>query len=259
MQSRKSGIFKKAFFIAIVCIIWQMVALSGAYPAMLFPPIVEIARSGYDATISGELPRQLFFSLVIISKGIALGSALSIALLCVSKTSALARDIVDTLISVLHPLPGIAVLPLVILWLGVGENSVLFVIVHSVLWPMLTNIMSGVDSISPVYIQTGENYGFTPFEMLREVYIPASMPSIISGLRISWARSWRALISSEMVFGAIGSTGGIGWFIFQKRVFMDTSGMYAGLFLIIIVGVLIEDIVFFALEKRTVEKWGMKS
>ena len=75
-------------------------------------------------------------------------------------------------------------------------------------------------------------------------------------MKIGWARAWRALISAEMVFGAVGSKGGIGWYLLNQRTFMDTSGLFAGIILVILIGIFVEDVVFGAIESRTLKKWG---
>jgi NitT/TauT family transport system permease protein len=89
--------------------------------------------------------------------------------------------------------------------------------------------------------------------------IPAAFPYFLAGVKTGWARAWRAIIGAEMVFGAAGGTGGIGWFIFTKRVFMDTAGMFAGIFVIILIGILVEELILDQLEKKTVKKWGMST
>ena len=90
-----------------------------------------------------------------------------------------------------------------------------------------------------------------------KITLPASLPYFLAGSRIAFARSWRALISAEMIFGAAGGKGGIGWFLYNKRVFMDSSGLFAGLLVIVVAGILTEEVFFTILENKTVKKWGM--
>ena len=84
-----------------------------------------------------------------------------------------------------------------------------------------------------------------------------ALPHLLSGVKIAFARSWRALIGAEMVFGAMGTTGGIGWYIFKQRTFMNTSGLFAGILTVILVGILVESALFRLIEKKTIEKWGI--
>ena len=164
---------------------------------------------------------------------------------------------VETLVSIAHPLPGIALLPLIILWFGAGEISIIFIIVHSVVWPLVLNLLAGFKAIPKIYKQVGNNYGLNSLKIIRYIMLPASLPYFLTGMRISWARAWRALISAEMIFGAAGGKGGLGWFIFKNRVFMDTTGIFAGLIIIVVIGMLVEDLIFEKLEKVTIKKWGM--
>jgi NitT/TauT family transport system permease protein len=87
--------------------------------------------------------------------------------------------------------------------------------------------------------------------------IPNAFPYILSGLKIAWARSWRALVSAEMVFGASGVVGGLGWFIYKTRYFMDIEAVFAGLISVIIIGMLVDEFLLKTLENKTVKKWGM--
>ena len=85
--------------------------------------------------------------------------------------------------------------------------------------------------------------------------LPASIPQIISGLKIAWARAWRALISAEMLFGITSGKGGLGWYIYDRRIFMDTPGMYAGLMVLVLIGLIFESLIFNGLEKMTSRRW----
>ena len=128
---------------------------------------------------------------------------------------------------------------------------------HSLLWPMILNILAGFRSIPKIYKEVGDNFGLGSLQNVCYIMIPASLPYLLAGIKIGWARAWRALISAEMLFGAAGGKGGLGWYIFQKRVFMDTVGIYGGLIVIILIGIFVEDLIFNKIENMTVKKWGM--
>jgi len=99
--------------------------------------------------------------------------------------------------------------------------------------------------------------GLSKVRMVTGIFFPAALPSILSGLKTGWSRAWRALIAAEMVFGAVGRASGLGWDIQIKRGFLDMPGMFASLIIIMIIGILIEDIFFKRIEKATIMKWGM--
>ncbi|EOD00813.1 ABC transporter permease protein [Caldisalinibacter kiritimatiensis] len=210
-----------------------------------------------DDVLKGDMIFQTLYSLSLILKGLIIGLLIAIILSGLSMQSKVFEGLVETIISIAHPLPGIALLPLVILWLGIGEKAIIFIIVHSVLWPLILNLLTGFKSIPKIYRQIGKNCGLNTLGVIRHILIPASLPYFITGLKIGWARAWRAVISAEMVFGAVGGTGGLGWFIFKKRVFMDSPGLFGGLIVIIFIGIVVEDLLFDRIEKMTIRKWGM--
>ena len=124
------------------------------------------------------------------------------------------------------------------------------------LWPVIINLKSGIQSIPKIYMDLSEVFNFSKIEKIKHIYFMGILPHIFSGLKIAWARGWRALISSEMVFGVVGSSSGLGWYIFEQRVFMNTPGLYGGLVIIIILGLLVEGIVFRKLENVYLGKWS---
>ena len=105
----------------------------------------------------------------------------------------------------------------------------------------------------------GDNYELGSVKKFIYIYLPGMMPAFISGMKTGWARAFRAAISAEMFFGAIGGTGGLGWYLVKKRAFLDTSGIFAGLIVIVFIGILFETIVFDKIERMTIERWGVKS
>lgn len=247
----------RIFWILILGIIWESIALSGRFSPLIFPSVQNVIESLFKSIISGEIIGETLYSLNLICKSLFIGIIIAMVLSILSVRSKVFEGLVETLIAIAHPLPGIALLPLIILWLGTGSSAIVFIIVHSVVWPMVLNLSTGFKSIPNIYKQLGENYELGLFEIIRHILIPASFPYFLAGVKIGWARAWRALISAEMVFGAAGGIGGLGWFIFKKRVFMDTAGIYSGLIVIVLIGILVEDMLFNKLEKATVKKWGM--
>lgn len=170
----------------------------------------------------------------------------------------LGRDLLSTLTAMFNPLPAIALLPLALLWFGLGQGSLIFVLVHSVMWPIALNTWSGFQGVPETLRMAGRNYGLSGPRLVLNILIPAALPAIISGLKIGWAFAWRTLIAAELVFGASSGDGGLGWYIFQNRNELFTDRVFAGLATVIIIGLLVEGLVFATLEKATVRRWGMQ-
>lgn len=264
MLNMKSKIWEKQWlkrllWILLFAIIWQTITVfNWANPALL-PPLSQIFGSLNQSLYSGEMLQATWLSLKLILGGLLIGMLVALLLAGLSMVSKIGQSFTDTVTAIAHPLPGIALLPVIILWLGTGSEAILFIIIHSVVWPMTLNLLAGFRSIPAIYREVGRNIGLNPLQNTGLIMIPASMPFLLAGLKIGWARAWRALISAEMIFGAAGGEGGLGWYIFKRRVFMDTPGIYAGIIVIVIIGILVEDVFFHQVERLTVKKWGMSN
>ena len=143
--------------------------------------------------------------------------------------------------------------------LGLGAKSLVFVIVHSVLWAVALNTHSGFMSVSPTLRMAGQNCGLKGLSYVMLLLVPAAFPSILTGLKIGWAFAWRTLIAAELVFGASSRSGGLGWFIFENRNQLETPSVFAGLLTVIIIGLVVESVIFRSLENATIRRWGMQS
>ncbi|MGE4271918.1 MAG: ABC transporter permease [Desulfitobacterium sp.] len=247
----------RLFWMIAILAVWELTAQSGVFPTAVFPSLLIIARALGHSVVSGEIIIQTGFSLALILQGLLISLLAAIVISSLAISNKMVDGLVDTLVAIAHPLPGIALLPLIIIWFGTGTVSILVIIVHSVIWPLILNMMTGFRSIPTIYKEVGLNLGLNRFRIIKDIFIPASLPYVLSGLRIGWARAWRALISAEMIFGAVGAKGGLGWYIFKQRVFMDTPGLFAGLFVIVLIGIIVEDFFFAVIEERTIKKWGM--
>jgi len=247
----------KIMWIFLFLIGWELLVKFNFLNPLIFPSIEAIFAALWIDIKNLSILWQTLFSLKLIFYGILIGVVVAVFLAGISTISPVLNSFVETLVEIAHPLPGIALLPIVIMAVGVNETSIIIIIIHSVLWPLTLNLMMGFKAIPKIYLQVAQNYELSYFATIKKVLLPASVPQFISGLKIAFARAWRAVISAEMVFGAVGGDGGIGWYIFKKRVFMDSAGMYAGLLVIIFIGILMEEIILKKLEKMTLLKWGI--
>ena len=170
----------------------------------------------------------------------------------------LGSELLATLTAMFNPLPAIALLPLALLWFGLGTPSLVFVIGHSVLWAVALNAHTGVQAIPPTLRRVGENLGLRGWRLAVFILAPAALPAILAGLKIGWAFAWRTLIAAELVFGASSRSGGLGWFIFERRNNLEIADVFAGLLAVVAIGLLVEGALFRALEARTVRRWGLQ-
>ncbi|ALB70741.1 ABC transporter permease [Cronobacter muytjensii] len=248
---------RKTLLVVVLLALWEGVARVQNNDLML-PGFVQTLRAFSEDMHSGELPDKVVNSLGTLLKGYALGSILALLFSALAISTRPGRDLLSTLTAMFNPLPAIALLPLALLWFGLGQGSLIFVLVHSVMWPIALNTWAGFQGVPDTLRMAGRNYGLSGPRLVVNILIPAALPSIISGLKIGWAFAWRTLIAAELVFGASSGDGGLGWYIFQNRNELFTDRVFAGLATVIIIGLLVEGLVFATLEKATVRRWGMQ-
>jgi NitT/TauT family transport system permease protein len=249
---------RKAVIVAALLVAWQLATLWAASP-LLFPTALTVLEAFARSIINGEVPGYAAQSLKVLLTGMVIGAALALVLTTLAVTTRIGAEFLETVTSMFNPLPAIALMPLSLLWFGLGIKSLIFVIVHSVLWPMSLNTYTGFVTVPQTLRRVGQNFGLTGWRFVVGILLPAAFPHILSGLKIAWAFAWRTIIAAEMVFGVAGSQGGLGWFIYQNRFEMNTDLVFAGLLTVIIIGLLVENLFFKWLERRTVHRWGMSA
>ncbi|BAU73961.1 ABC transporter permease [Metapseudomonas furukawaii] len=253
----QQGWLRKTVILLVLALIWE---LSARYQGndLLLPGFVQTARALFEGLGTGKLLEKVAISLSVLVKGYLVGIGLAFLLTTLAVSTRLGRDLLSTLTSMFNPLPAIALLPLSLLWFGLGENSLIFVLVHSVLWALALNTYAGFLGVSESQRMAGRNYGLRGLRFVLFILVPAALPSILAGLKIGWAFAWRTLIAAELVFGTSSGNGGLGWYIFQNRNELYTDKVFAGLAVVILIGLLVENLVFATVERITVKRWGMQ-
>ncbi|MES2197894.1 MAG: ABC transporter permease [Pseudomonadota bacterium] len=248
---------RRVLLLACLAVIWELYARY-VDNSMLFPRFSETLVALWDAVVHGPLLERMGSSLRVLLMGYGIGIVLAGLLVTFAVSTSIGQDLLTSLTAMFNPLPAIALLPLALLWFGLGQGSLVFVIVHSVLWAVALNALTGFTSVNETLRMSGQNYGLRGARYVTLILIPAALPSILSGLKIGWAFAWRTLIAAELVFGATSRSGGLGWFIYENRNQLETPSVFAGLFVVIIIGLLVESVIFRFIESRTVRRWGMQ-
>ncbi|MSQ54312.1 MAG: ABC transporter permease [Betaproteobacteria bacterium] len=251
-----NGFVRKGLILVALAAIWQAYGMYLNNPLIL-PTFGATAQSFLERTFTGELPGKAWVSVKVLLQGYAIGLVLALAFTIAAITTRIGNDLLELLTAMLNPLPAIALLPLALIWLGLGNPSIIFVLVHAVMWPIALNTHSGFQGVSQTMRMVGRNYGLTGIRYVVQILIPAAFPSILAGLKIGWAFAWRTLIAAELVFGTSSGSGGLGWFIYENKNTLDIPAVFAGLFTVIIIGLLVESLIFRVAEQRTIRKWGM--
>jgi NitT/TauT family transport system permease protein len=208
--------------------------------------------------VRGPLIARTLTTIRVLLIGYAAGLGLAAVFTTLAVSTRLGTHLLSTLTAMFNPLPAMALLPLALLWFGRGLPSLVFVIVHSVLWAVALNTHTGCLAVPESQRMAGQNYGLRGVRYVRQILIPAACPSRLAGLKIGWAFAWRTLIAAELVFGVSSRSGGLGWCIFEHRNQLETAYVFAGLTTVIIIGLLVESVVFRTIETHTVRKWGMQ-
>lgn len=238
-----------------IFIIWEVLFRAEITSELLFPSIIDVISQFWFS--AAELFIRVGVTFKVIFGCMAISLALSFFLTFLSMKFEAVASVMEMILAMMHPLPSVALLPLLIIWFGLGEFSLWIVVLNSALWPIFLNAYTGFRTVHQTYIEVGRNIGLRGLKLFWHVVLPSALPYLITGVEISWARSWRAAIAVELVFGAATTSGGIGWTIYMSYFDMETPLMIASIFTIAIVGVLAEKLVMENLEKKTVLKWGM--
>jgi NitT/TauT family transport system permease protein len=248
---------RRGLILAVLALAWEIAARWQGND-LLLPTFLQTARAFVEGIASGELVEKSRISLLLLLQGYLAGVLAAFLLTALAVSTQVGRDLLGTLTAMFNPLPAIALLPLALLWFGLGRGSLVFVLIHSVLWPLALNTYAGFQGVPETLRMAGRNYGLRGLRYVLQILVPAALPAIVSGLKIGWAFAWRTLIAAELVFGASSGRGGLGWYIFQNRNELLTDRVFAGLAMVIVIGLAVEGVVFQALERVTVRRWGMQ-
>ena len=250
--------FRRGVILVVLALAWELYARWLASP-LTFPTFLETLQALRDGIVSGVIPQRLSVTLETLVAGYAIGLAAAALFTTAAVTTRVGTDLLSTFTAMFNPLPAIALLPLALLWFGLGRPSLIFVIVHSVLWAVALNMHSGFLSVSETLRMAGRTFGLRGMRFVFTILVPAAFPAILAGLKIGWAFAWRTLIAAELVFGVSSGQGGLGWFIFENRNTLDTASVFAGLLTVMAVGLVVEGVIFRFVESRTIRRWGMQN
>ncbi|MFZ4858701.1 MAG: ABC transporter permease [Desulfuromonadaceae bacterium] len=250
------SLVRKSCVLMLLAIVWQLYSQNLNNPLM-FPTFTDTAVALWHALAEGGLGSRVLVSIKVLLGGYTIGIVLATVLAALANGTRLGNDLLEVLTAMFNPLPAIALLPVALLWFGLGNGSITFVLVHAVLWPVALSTHSGFASISNTIRMVGRNYGLTGFRYVQHILIPAAFPAILTGLKNGWAFAWRTLIAAELVFGVSSGSGGIGWFIYENKNQLEIAYVFAGLLTVIAIGVVVDSL-FRLVEQRTVNRWGMK-
>jgi len=244
---------KHAIFYGVLIAIWAVLAKLKIWPPYVFPTPKGVAESLW----AGFADHSFWIAIAVSMKRMLLGYSLSVVLgmvlgLGVASNKFLEETMGGLLVS-LQSLPSICWLPLAVLWFGLTEKAILFVVVMGSLLSVTIAMEAGRQQMPKIYGMAGRNLGARGFKLFWYVLLPASLPFILSGLKQGWAFAWRSLISGEMIFVSLG----LGQLLMMGRDLNDMSQVIAVMMLIIAIGYIVDGLVFKTIERRLQHKWGL--
>jgi NitT/TauT family transport system permease protein len=246
---------KRIIFFTSIIAFWEI----GSRLEFWLPIILPSPTMVLDALVTGFEDKTLIYDLVASFKRLGVGLALSLligsalgVLLAKSKT---ADETIGTVILALQAVPSIVWLPLAIMWFGMNETSVIFVVVLGGTFVMTLNMRSGIKNVHPLYIKAAQTMGSRGWDLFVRVIFPASIPHVVTGARLAWAFCWRALMAGELL-----STGpGLGYTLRFASDFGDMALVIGVMIIIGIIGYIVDQLIFQRVEKTVLKRWGLES
>ena len=229
----------------LLVLAWQAASSAGVLSDAVLPSPAAVVRAGWQLTLSGELPHHMGVSFLRAMAGLVVGGGIGFALGLANGLSVLSDRLTDTTLQMARNVPHLALIPLVILWFGIGEEAKLFLVALGVFFPVYVNTLHGIRTVDPQLVEMGRCYGMTPSTLFRRVILPGALPSVFVGLRFALGVMWLTLIVAE----TIAAQSGIGYMAMQARDFLQTDVIVLAIAIYAALGKL-ADAVTRALERR---------
>ena len=244
---------RHAIFYTVLIGIWALLAKLKVWPPYVFPSPQGVVES----LAAGFADHSFWIAIGVSMKRMLLGYSLSVVLgmvlgLGVASNKFLEETMGGLLVS-LQSLPSICWWPLALLWFGLNQNAILFVVIMGSLLSVTLAMEDGRKQMPRIFGQAGRNLGAKGFKLFWYVLLPASLPFIVSGLKQGWAFAWRSLITAEMLYLSLG----LGQVLMMGRDLNDMSAVIAVMFLIIAIGYIVDGVVFKGMERHLQNKWGL--
>lgn len=240
--------------ILLIMLAWESLARSGLFNELFVPTVGQTAAALVTMASTGLLWTSLQGTIFRLLTGFGLAVLLGVPIGLAMGRSKVLSEILQPLVNLLLPIPAIAWIPLFMLWFGLGNSSIIPLIILSAALPIAINTWAGVRFVSGIWLRAATGMGIRGRALFQKVILPASLPLMLSGLRVGMAQGWRAVIAGELIASA---QGGLGVVIFNAKQFINTPIILATLVVIGIFSQIFEKLVFGRLEKATVGRWGM--
>ncbi|HOP75729.1 MAG TPA: ABC transporter permease [Bacillota bacterium] len=242
----------RIIFYAGLLVVWFLIGELKIWPDYFVPTPVGVWQSFMDGLSDRSFFIGTLASLKRIGIGYGISAGIGVILGIITGRNQFLDETLGSLLTGLQSLPSVCWLPLSILWFGLNDAAIIFVVVMGALLAIATVTISGVKTITPIYIKAGKNMGANGFKLLTTILIPAALPSIISGLKQGWSFAWRALMAGELLYVSIG----LGQLLMLGRELNDMNRLIAVMLVLIFIGLVFDRLVFANLEIAVRRRWG---
>lgn len=249
-----SSIAKRLAFYAGIIAIWQAIFMANVLPETLLPsPFQVIDTLAYNAS-TGALPFAVGTSLWRLFAGFAIAVAGGIAIGLYMAKYKTVHETVGSVVLGLQSIPSIAWVPVGLIWFGLNDAGIIFVVVVGTIFAMAMSTYTGIRNIPPLYVKAARNMGAKGISLLTNVIFPAALPHIVSGMRHGWSFAWRALINAETLFTFLG----LGFMLSVGRDLFNMAQVISVMVVIMAIGLIIDLLLFSKVEKAVETKWGLR-
>lgn len=240
------------FFVALLAA-WEGLFRLRLWPPYVFPSMFSVGRSLVDGLADRSYPLAIAVSLRRILMGYGMSLAIGIPLGLLLGRVKLVQDTIGSIVLGLQALPSICWLPLALLWFGLSERAILFVVVMGAVLSVTLSTTDGVRNTPPLYLRAAQTMGARGLTLYTRVILPAALPAIISGMKLGWSFAWRSLMAGELLYVSLG----LGQLLTMGRELNDMSQVIAVMLVIVAIGLFVDRALFSQLERRVRERWGL--
>ncbi len=253
-STRWRSAIRATITIVVFALLYEAVARSGYFPAVLMPTLGKIGGTLWANLIDGTLLAHAAATMYRVLAGMAIAIVVALPLGILMGRFKPVEHFFLPLASALMPIPSLAWVPVFILWFGLGNTVAILIVFYASLFPMLLNVWAGVRAVNPLWLRAAGAMGADEKALFWKVIVPGASPFIITGVRQAFLRAWIAVIGAEFLAA---SDWGLGWVIFDAKEFLNADLMMASLIVIGFIGFVFERLIFGSIEKATVQRWGM--
>ncbi len=244
---------RRVVFFAVLILVWEILSRRGVWDPTLFPSPLTVGRTLWSLLRDGSLLDAVAVSLRRVMLGYLVSLAIGVPLGILLARARWAEETVGSLVTGFQALPSICWLPLALLWFGLNDRAILFVVVMGSMVSIAIAVRDGVRNLPPTYVRAARTMGTRGIRMTTQVLLPASLPAVMTGAKLGWSYAWRALMSGELLFVSLG----LGHMLMMGRELSDMSQVLSVMAVIVALGLLADNMVFGSLERLVRRQWGL--